>query len=146
MRRSDHDPISAYFSGIQSGLGRLVVVWLVLAEGVALPMVPHEGVRVTLSMLFMWPFVALFGIVGMGAAPVPLCFGALLVPLGLLAAAWGFLTDNSPKFSLWLLFSLSMTLTVGVFDPSPGLFGVLGLWGVLSLAYFLLPRWFVVDE
>lgn len=141
MKRSGEDPVSAFFSGIESSLVRILIAWVVSVVGLSTPLVFVYGVSDAGLSVFFWPMAFVYGIVLWGGLPWGLSVGAVLLPLLMVICAWGFVTDNSARFGLWGLWTASLLLT------GPGLTGfnrvalIAGGWLLVSLIYFGIPWW-----
>lgn len=143
MRESEVHPVTAFFSGIQSTLGRMAVVWVTLSLGLAIPFLPFFG-REVVKALFFWPLGAVYGVVKWGGMPSVLPVGAVMIPAGLVLGVWGFITEHSPGVALWMVFSLSLLLTgPALLDDSVAagwFWGILTGWILLSTGCLLAGR------
>ena len=135
MNESEPNSVSAFFSGIRSGLGRMVIAWIVVSLSLAIPFLPYFGAETLKSLLF-WPLGVLYGIVAWARFPFPWSLGALLFPAGMILGTWGYLTDHRPLRSLWILANMSIVLTAPALwdhDVQRGVF------------WFILTLWIVLD-
>jgi len=136
MSASDHDPVGAFFDGIQSVVVRCVIVWILMGIGLGIPLVSRTDWPIIGLAVVFWPVPVVFGIVEWSSLPGLLSIGTILLPVGIFVTAWGFIVGNPGKFSLWLLLSLSMLLTGPALLKSPALGWVVGSWAFGSVAYW----------
>lgn len=143
MANPDHHPVTAFFLGISTGLGRLIVLWFTMALSVAIPFIPSTG-WATLQLLAYWPIMTIYGLVAWGGFPFPWTLGVVLLPAGIAFGIWGYLNDVAAAVSLWMVATLSLLLT------GPALFltevshwvpiGIGIVWTLATVGWFRVTR------
>jgi hypothetical protein len=93
-----------------------------------------------LRNLILWPVACIYGLTAWGSFPPPWTLGAILLPVGMLLGAWGYVMEVAPALSLWMVAHCSLMLTgPALFSEDtavwvPWIVGI--LWGLITVGWF----------
>ena len=139
VKNPDHHPVTAFFLGIPSAMGRFLMVWLTLSVFLGIPFLPMLGWEVLRNSI-LWPVACIYGLTAWGGFPPPWTLGAILLPVGMLLGAWGYVMEVAPALSLWMVAHCSLMLTgPALFSEDtavwvPWIVGI--LWGLITVGWF----------
>lgn len=128
------DPVEAFFSGIQSVVGRILLAFAAVLAGFGVCLVsagwPTDAgnlwALLTVGGLFWWGMYGSWFFVG------------LLAFIGMFTFLWSFAYDWHSKLSFFGIFSSAVVYYSPLMSGGQWLYG-LGLWLGVSFCYWVLP-------